>query len=379
MIDMPGTHAILSASSSSRWLACPPSARINAELPETTSVYAEEGTKAHALAEKTLKGYLAGGPAEVQSDNEEMKEAVQRYVDVCIEKINAAKAASPDAVVHVEFRLDFSTYVPDGFGTGDMVIVSDKSLEICDLKYGKGVPVSAEGNTQMRLYALGAVEEFGMLYGFDSVHMTIIQPRLDSVSTDTLSAGDLLDWGRSIIPVAKLAYDGKGEFQAGDHCRFCKFRPRCKALAAYMTEKTALRKKQTLTDLETVSILQAAKDIKRWLTDLEDYALGKALDGYDWPGMKIVEGRSKRVITDPDAAAAALIDKGFDADAVYKPRELQTLTALEKLVGKKSLAEALGGLIEKPDGKPTLVELSDKRPPLDITAKAADAFDDSLL
>lgn len=376
---MPGTHAILSASSSSRWLACPPSARINAALPETTSVYAEEGTKAHALAEKTLKGYLAGGPAEVQSDNEEMKEAVQRYVDVCIEKINAAKAASPDAVVHVEFRLDFSTYVPDGFGTGDMVIVSDKSLEICDLKYGKGVPVSAEGNTQMRLYALGAVEEFGMLYAFDTVHMTIIQPRLDSVSTDTLSAGKLLDWGRSIIPVAKEAYAGKGEFQAGDHCRFCKFRPRCKALAAYMTEKTALRKKQTLTDLETVSILQAAKDIKRWLTDLEDYALGKALDGYDWPGMKLVEGRSKRVITDPDAAAAALIDKGFDADAVYKPRELQTLTALEKLVGKKALAEALGDLIEKPDGKPTLVELSDKRPPLDVTAKAADAFDDSLL
>lgn len=376
---MPGTHAILSASSSSRWLACPPSARINAELPETTSVYAEEGTKAHALAEKTLKGYLAGGPAEVQSDNEEMKEAVQRYVDVCIEKINAAKKASPDAVVHVEFCLDFSTYVPDGFGTGDMVIVSDKSLEICDLKYGKGVPVSAEGNTQMRLYALGAVEEFGMLYAFDTVHTTIIQPRLDSVSTDTLSAGKLLDWGRSIIPVAKLAYDGKGEFQAGDHCRFCKFRPRCKALAAYMTEKTALRKKQTLTDLETVSILQAAKDIKRWLTDLEDYALGKALDGYDWPGMKLVEGRSKRVITDPDAAAAALIEKGFDTDAVYKPRELQTLTALEKLVGKKSLAEALGELIEKPDGKPTLVELSDKRPPLDVTAKAADAFDDSLL
>lgn len=376
---MPGTHAILSASSSSRWLACPPSARINAELPETTSVYAEEGTQAHALAEKTLKDYLAGGPAEVQSDNEEMKEAVQRYVDVCIEKINAAKAASPDAVVHVEFRLDFSTYVPDGFGTGDMVIVSDKSLEICDLKYGKGVPVSAEGNTQMRLYALGAVDEFGMLYAFDTVHMTIIQPRLDSVSTDTLSAGKLIDWGRSINPIAKLAYDGEGDFQAGDHCRFCKFRPRCKALAAYMAEKTALRKKQTLTDLETVSILQAAKDIKRWLTDLEDYALGKALDGYDWPGMKLVEGRSKRVITDPDAAAATLIDKGFDADAVYKPRELQTLTALEKLVGKKSLAEALGGLLEKPDGKPTLVELSDKRPPLDITAKAADAFDDSLL
>lgn len=376
---MPGTHAILSASSSSRWLACPPSARINAELPETTSVYAEEGTQAHALAEKTLKDYLAGGPAEVQSNNEEMKEAVQRYVDVCIEKINAAKAASPDAVVHVEFRLDFSSYVPDGFGTGDMVIVSDKSLEICDLKYGKGVPVSAEGNTQMRLYALGAVDEFGMLYAFDTVHMTIIQPRLDSVSTDTLSAGKLIDWGRSIISIAKLAYDGEGDFQAGDHCRFCKFRPRCKALAAYMAEKTALRKKQTLTDLETVAILQAAKDIKRWLTDIEDYALGKALDGYDWPGMKLVEGRSKRVITDPDAAAAALIDKGFDADAVYKPRELQTLTALEKLVGKKSLAEALGSLIEKPDGKPTLVELSDKRPPLDVTAKAADAFDDSLL
>lgn len=376
---MPGTHAILSASASSRWLACPPSARINAELPESTSVYAEEGTQAHALAENTLRGWLAGNGAEVKSTNEEMKEAVQRYVDVCIEKINEARKASPDAVVQVEYKLDFSTYVPQGFGTGDMVIISDSSIEICDLKYGKGVPVSAIGNTQMRLYALGAIESFAMLYGFDTVHMTIIQPRLDSVSTDTMNLAELLDWGRSIIPIAQQAFDGEGEFQAGDHCRFCKFRTRCKHLADWVKQKTALRQSNELSDAETAEIILAAKDIKRWLTDVEEDALSQAIDGKTWPGLKIVEGRSRRVISDPDAAAELLQANNVPDDDIFKPRELQTLTALEKAIGKKSLSSIIGSLIEKPDGKPTLVAESDKRPALNFTKDVADEFDDSLL
>lgn len=376
---MPGVHAILSASSSSRWLACPPSARINAEMPESTSVYAEEGTKAHALAEKTLRGWLDGKTSDVMTDDEEMKEAVQRYVDVCIEKINATRKASPDAVAHVEYKLDFSAYVPKGFGTGDMITVSDKSLEICDLKYGKGVPVDAVGNTQMRLYALGAVEAFGMLYGFETVHMTIIQPRLDSVSTDTMSLSDLLDWGRSIVPIAQKAFAGEGDFKAGNHCRFCKFRTKCKTLADYIKAKTKLREEATLTDAETADILLAAKDIKRWLTDVEEAALAEALDGKKWPGLKLVEGRSRRVITDTDAAAKAMQAEGIADDLIYKPQELQTLTALEKGVGKKKLAAILGDLIEKPEGKPTLVELSDKRPELNLSKEMADEFDDSLI
>lgn len=376
---MPGIHAILSASSSSRWLACPPSARINAEMPESTSVYAEEGTKAHALAEKTLRGWLDGKTADVMSDNEEMKEAVQRYVDVCIEKINAARKASPDAVAHVEYKLDFSSYVPKGFGTGDMITVSDKSLEICDLKYGKGVPVDAVGNTQMRLYALGAVEAFGILYGFDTVHMTIIQPRLDSVSTDTMSLSELLDWGRSIIPIAQKAFKGEGDFKAGEHCRFCKFRTKCKALADFIKAKTKLREEATLTDTETADILLAAKDIKRWLTDVEEAALAEALDGKKWPGLKLVKGRSRRVITDVDAAAEVMQSEGIADDLIFKPQELQTLTALEKGIGKKKLATILGDLIEKPEGKPTLVEMSDKRPELNLSKEMADEFDDSLI
>ena len=376
---MPGSHAILSASASSRWLACPPSARINAELPESTSVYAEEGTQAHALAETTLRSWLAGNSSNVKSDNEEMREAVQRYVDVCIEKINEARKASPDAVVEVEYRLDFSTYVPQGFGTGDMVIISDSSIEICDLKYGKGVPVSAIGNTQMRLYALGAIESFSMLYGFDTVHMTIIQPRLDSVSTDTLSLAELLDWGRSIIPIAQQAFDGKGDFKAGDHCRFCKFRTRCRHLADWVHQKTELRQSNELSDAETAEIILTAKDIKRWLTDVEEDALSQALDGKNWPGLKIVEGRSRRVISDPDAAAELLKTHNIADDEIFKPRELQTLTALEKSIGKKSLNTIIGNLIEKPDGKPTLVAESDKRPALNFTKDIADEFDDSLL
>lgn len=373
-------HAILSASASSRWLHCTPSARLERKFPDASSLYAEEGTQAHAYAEQFLNLFLKTGKTTVAiKDNAEMQEAVQIYVNICVEKINEARTASPDAQIRVEQRLDFSRWVPEGFGTGDMVMVSDKYFEIVDLKYGKGVPVSAINNSQMRLYALGMYEAFGYLYGADEVRMTIVQPRLDSVSTETISVDDLLTWGEEVKKKAKIAFAGKGEFCAGNHCRFCKARNTCKAHAEYEL-KNVKEDLQTaeLEDFEISDILLRAKGIKTWLDGLESYALGKALDGYDWPGMKLVEGRSNRKITDDIIAADNLLNAGFGADAIYKPRALRSITDLEKLCGKKMFSELMSGVIEKPPGKPTLVSVDDKRQALELQNIKND-FDESLL
>lgn len=373
-------HAILSASASSRWLHCTPSARLERKFPDTSSPYAEEGTQAHAYAERCLNLFLeTGKTAVVVNDNAEMQEAVQAYVNICVEKINEARTASPDAQIRVEQRLDFSRWVPEGFGTGDMVAVSDTYFEIVDLKYGKGVPVSAVNNSQMRLYALGMYEAFGYLYGADEVRMTIVQPRLDSVSTETISVDDLLAWGEEVKKKAKIAFAGKGEFCAGNHCRFCKARNTCRAHAEYEL-KNVKEDLQTaeLEDFEISDILLRAKNIKTWLDGLESYALGKALDGYDWPGMKLVEGRSNRKITDDTIAANNLLNSGFGADEIYKPQVLRSITDLEKLCGKKMFSELMSGVIEKPQGKPTLVSADDKRQALVITNIKND-FDESLL
>lgn len=373
-------HAILSASASSRWLHCTPSARLERKFPDASSPYAEEGTQAHACAERFLNLFLKTGKTTVAiKDNAEMQEAVQSYVNICVEKINEARTASPDAQIKVEQRLDFSRWVPEGFGTGDMVMVSDKYFEIVDLKYGKGVPVSAVNNSQMRLYALGMYETFGYLYGADEVRMTIVQPRLDSVSTETITVKDLLVWGEEVKKKAKIAFAGKGDFCAGNHCRFCKARNTCRAHAEYEL-KNVKEDLQTaeLEDFEISDILLRAKGIKTWLDGLEAYALGKALDGYDWPGMKLVEGRSNRKITDDVIAANNLLNAGFGAEVIYKPKALRSITDLEKLCGKKMFSELMSGVIEKPPGKPTLVSADDKRQALEITNIKND-FDESLL
>lgn len=372
-------HAVLSASASHRWLMCTPSARLERNFEDTTSPYAEEGTEAHALAEKTLTGFLKNGKSQVEyPENVEMQEACQRYVDICIEKINGARQISKDSQIKVEQRLDFSSWVPEGFGTGDMVIISDEFLEIIDLKYGKGVPVSAINNSQMRLYALGMFDAYGYLYGADEVRMTIVQPRLDSISTETISVKDLLAWGEEVKEKAKIAFAGKGEFCAGAHCRFCKARHTCRAHADYELKniKEDLQAPE-LEDFEISDILLRAKGIKTWLDGLEAYALGKALDGYDWPGMKLVEGRSNRRITDDSKAVHILVEAGYNPDDIYKPQALRSITDLEKLCGKKTFSELLSGVIEKPPGKPTLVSEKDKRKALDCNIK--NDFDESLL
>lgn len=378
-------HAILSASGAYRWLKCTPSARLERQFKDEQSPYAAEGTRAHAAAEQLLTKELFPDRkvAEPKFDDKEMEIAVKRYVDICMEKVIAARKRTPDADIQVEARVDFSRWVPEGFGTGDMVIVADDTLEIVDLKYGKGVPVSAEGNPQMRLYALGAYEANSLLYDIKTIRMTIVQPRLDSVNSDEMSIDDLLAWGDSIKDTAKLAYDGEGECQAGDHCGFCKARHLCRALSnACLDEfyKHGGKKTSLLLDTEVAEILDMADMIIKWAKDVQNYAFDQAVnDGKNWPGYKLVEGRSSRKITNAEAAAQALLDADFTADDIYKPQELRGITDLTKLVGKKKLTDTIGQFIEKPPGKPTLVPLSDKRAPLELNPVNVDDFDDSLV
>lgn len=376
-------HALLGASSSARWLVCTPSARLEAMFPDEQSPYAAEGTVAHDLAESILRHKLEGKKAPKLDDySTEMIEAVNRYVDICEEKVNEARARSSDAEAMIEARLDFSRWVPDGFGTGDMVIVADGILEVIDLKYGKGVPVSAIENTQMRLYALGAYDVNEFLYDVKSVRMTIVQPRLDSISTDEMALEELLDWGEEIKPIAQRAFRGEGECTPCDYCNFCKARHTCRALAD--TCLTAFYKdggklNQLLTDSEVSDILAMKDLITKWIKGVYDFAYEKALSGEkQWPGYKLVEGTSRRTITDPEAAAKTLLDNGYKEEDIFKPRELEGITNLQKVLGKKGVTEYLEAFIDKPEGKPTLVPDSDKRPAINTVETMMNEFDDEV-
>lgn len=375
-------HALLGASSSARWLVCTPSARLEAMFPDEQSPYAAEGTIAHDLAESILRHKLEGKKLPKHDHSAEMVEAVNRYVDICEEKVNEARARSSDAEAMIEARLDFSRWVPEGFGTGDMVIVADGILEVIDLKYGKGVPVSAVENTQMRLYALGAYDVNEFLYDIKTVRMTIVQPRLDSVSTDEMSVEDLLSWGEEIKPIAQRAWDGLGECTPCDYCNFCKARHTCRALAD--TCLTAFYKdggklNQLLTDREVSDILAMKDLITKWIKGVYDFAYEKALSGEkQWPGYKLVEGTSRRTITDPDAAAQTLLDNGYKEEDIFKPRELEGITNLQKVLGKKGMSEYLEAFIDKPEGKPTLVPESDKRPAINTVESMANEFTDEV-
>lgn len=369
-------HAILSASSASKWMNCPPSARLEQNYENRTSEYAAEGTLAHELGELGLKHNL--GEISTRKYNSEVKKIeanelftkdmpdyVEMYVDTCMEKVSEAKAKTPDALFKIEQRLDFSEWVPEGFGTGDFVIIADGTMEICDLKYGKGVPVSAVSNKQMRLYALGAIAEFSFLYDIEKVKMTIVQPRLDSISTDELLVEDLLKWAEEFVkPTAELAFKGEGEFCAGEHCGFCRAKSVCKARADKNLElaKYEFRTTTTLSEEDIADILGKAEELAKWAKDVQEYALEQAVAGVEYKGWKIVEGRSNRKYTDADKVAEILLANEYTEDSIYKPKELQGLTNMEKVVGKKKLTELVGDYIEKPPGKPVLVGESDKRP-----------------
>lgn len=396
---MPSSHAILAPSGSSRWMRCTPSARLEALEPEKDTIFTREGTIAHAMAEALLLGALKaqsdlreyddekrlewpekrehliemGGAALTQCfnrcegeglDPEEMLAIVsEHYARLVWEDYLDALYRDPEAVLLVEARLKLDEFIPEGFGSSDAVIIYGRTLCVYDLKYGKGVKVSAVGNTQMRCYALGAFLGPCELYDITEVSMVIIQPRLQWVSNDIITSEALVDWAiDELRPAAVAAYQGEGEFNPGEHCRFCKVAPRCRALAM---KASALKIDQDhdLMDIDDIAeTLRALPAIKSWIASLEAYALEQAMAGTPIPGFKVVEGRSLRQIPDQKAAIEALQKAGLSEDSYLRPRELKTISDLEKLLTKKGFNSILGSYVVKPQGKPTLVEDSDPRP-----------------
>jgi hypothetical protein len=369
-------HALLSASGAHRWLECTPSAQLELQFPQSTSEYAEEGTAAHELCELTAR-YWLGEISEAEYENQrdelakgkyynaEMQECANDYAKFVAEKTAAARETCEDAFTTLEVRVDFSKYVKDGFGTGDCIIVSDNVLEIIDFKYGKGVRVEAAGNPQMKLYALGAYLEYNTLFDIDSVRMTIFQPRLSGVqSSDEITVKELLEWAEKYVkPRAKLAYRGEGKFAPSEEvCKFCRAKAQCKAradknLKLFDEAPDVL----LLTPEDAGKILEQAGDIQSWLADLESLVSFTLLAGQPVEGWKMVEGRSNRRFADELKVVDAMKAAGYDESLLYE-RKLITLTQMEKDFGKKAVAETLGELIVKPQGKPTLAPAKDKRP-----------------
>ncbi|MED0670618.1 DUF2800 domain-containing protein [Aneurinibacillus aneurinilyticus] len=385
-------HALLGASKAEQWINCPPSARLQENIPDERSEYADEGTAAHELSEIKLRRRLLPCNSKERKAlddkleqfkankfySPEMENAVQEYVELVQERFMEAKARSIDAVLLLEERLDFTEWVPEGYGTGDVVLIADDVLEVIDLKYGKGVPVSAEGNPQIRLYALGAWWGYNYLYSINEVRMTIVQPRLDNVSTASLVLDDLLEWAESVVkPAADLAFTGKGDFKVGGHCRWCKVKGNCRTRAEANMRALAHEFKDPalLSNEEIGPILFIAEQLKAWAKDVEDYAYGQALSGNCIPQWKLVEGRSNRVITDKDAAKAALEAAELEPEKYLKPQELLSIGELEKRIGKKEFNAMLGDLIIKPPGKPVLVPETDKRPELNSLEKDFENID----
>lgn len=364
-------HALLSASGAKRWLMCPPSARLEERFEDTTSSYAEEGTRAHALAEARIRYDLLKTINKKEFDtiwkdmapDTEMEEMSELYEDLITEKYSAALAKTKDAMLLIEERLDFSHIVPGGFGTGDAIIIADGTMEVIDLKYGKGVHVYAEDNPQIRLYGLGALQKYGYLYDIKEVALTIVQPRLDNVSTELLAAETLEEWGEQYVrPRALLADKGEGDYCTGDHCQFCKGKAICRARAeeALSLAKHEFATPPILDDDEIPEILMLLDKAEAWIKDIKDYAYQKALAGTKWPGFKLVEGRSNRCYMDEELVADKLMSNGYEDNQIYE-KKLKGITAMEKLLTKKSFTELLDDLVIKPPGKPTLVPESDKR------------------
>lgn len=384
-------HAKLSASGSEKWMTCTPSARLEEQFPDDESEFAKEGTFAHEVFELALLVWLERVPLEqARTQYAELKankfwsQDLEDHVRAAVEKakaaITAARERCKDPVIFVEKRLDFSVWVPEGFGTGDLVIITDDLVEVQDLKFGKGILVSAIDNSQMRLYGLGAFNELAHLYDIKRVRMTILQPRLDNYSSEEISAEELLGWAENhVVPRAKLAWDGEGAFVAGDHCTscFCRARFQCEARASAALEVAkqdfALKPPELLSPDQITDILGKADLAIDWLNDVKTYALKQAEAGHQVPGYKLVEGRSNRKYSDQDAVAQRLMSEGVEEAIIYE-RSLLGITAMEKALGKKRFAELLEDLIVKPSGKPTLVPESDKRPALSSVASAAEDF-----
>ena len=369
---MASKHAILSASSAARWIACPPSARLNAVKPDAPSEYAIQGTEAHRLCEYKLRKALGEKVRDPTKNlsfyDSEMEECAEAYCQFVMEAVVQSRATSKDTLVLVEQRVDFSDFVPDGFGTADTLIISGKTVCIVDYKHGKGIEVSAERNPQMMCYALGCIQMFDGLYDIDTVRMVIFQPRLGNISESTISKAYLLAWTHdTLVPAAKLAYAGEGEFCAGTHCQFCKVRATCRKRAEYnlALAKYDFEMPPTLEDSEVEAVLAKADTLAAWVNDIKEYALQQAIQGKKWMGWKLVEGRSNRKYTDEAAVANTVKEAGYEP---YE-QKLLGITAMTGLLGKKKFEELLGSLVVKPQGKPTLAPMSDKRLAMNTAAE----------
>ena len=367
----PKGHAVLSASSANRWINCPPSARLCENYDDKSSDYAAEGTDAHAICEYKLKNALgidATDPTEnLTWYNEEMNECAEGYASYILELVEKAKQTCSDPVVLIEQRVDFSRWVPEGFGTADCIVIADGVMNVVDYKHGKGVEVCAAENPQMMLYALGALEIFDGIYDIDEIYMTIYQPRKSNISVSVIEKDELLEWAQNgLIYKAKLAYEGQGEFHCGEWCRFCKAKAECRERAAANMEiaRYEFQKPALLNDDEIAEILGRIDELTAWASDIKEYALKQAINGKEWIGWKLVEGRSNRKYINDNAVAKVVEDAGFDP---YEHKVLG-ITAMQKMLGKAKFNELLGDFIEKPQGKPTLVPESDKRPAIN-TAK----------
>ena len=367
-------HARLNASASHRWMMCPPSVRLSERFADKPSRYAEEGTFLHELCELKLHRYLGDMTPEAleaqyavhrDSDfySDEAESVTDEYVSFCVETIEAVRASCPDPLILVEHRLDYSEYVPEGFGTGDLVIVADGVLEVVDFKGGRGVRVEAERNSQLMLYGLGALLEFDPLYDIRNVRMTIVQPRLNNISTYETTTDELIRWAeKEVRPKALLAYEGKGEFCAGEWCRFCRARYTCRKRSEYhirLAERD-FKAPDLLTDEEILDILPVAESLHNWVADLIAYATQQAVDGKAWPGYKLVAGRSVRKYTSEAEVIRAATEAGYTD--IYKTT-LLGVGDLEKRMGRKKFSEVLGKYVVKPVGAPQLVPESDPRKP----------------
>ena len=381
---MPEQHALLSASGAHRWLSCTPSARLETQFPDKGSDFAAEGTLAHSIAELKVRKYLGTITAQKYraefkklSENEKYSPEMNTYTDNYLEFIkDKASAFEAKPFIVPEQRLDFSNIVPEGFGTGDCVMIGGGKLIIIDFKYGQGVKVEAKMNPQMMLYAVGAINVFSMLYDIQTIEMCIFQPRIDNIDTYEVSRDFLNVWADGIRPIAEKAYKGEGEYNAGDWCRFCRAKNLCRARAAFSEEpyeKSGGTAPELLSREEIGDILKRTGAIKKWIADLEEYALSELLAGNEVPGWKAVEGRSIRQFTDTDAAFKNLIAGGYDEALLYERKPI-TLTAVEKLLGKKDFEAQLSDFIIKPPGKPTLAPESDKRSAITNRTTAAEAF-----
>ena len=369
-------HAFLSASSSHRWLACPPSALLCAKEADQSSAYAKQGSDAHELCEYLLLKALGHDPPDPTENldyyDAEMLSCAEGYRDFVMEQVEEARKLCADTLICVEQRLDYSRWVENGFGTGDCVIVADDLLHVIDYKYGLGVLVSASGedgtgNSQLKCYALGALDTFGDLYDIRRIKLSIYQPRRENVDTFEMKVEDLLRWADDVLsPIAKLAFTGDGEFCAGDHCVFCKVKATCRARADYNMElaKYEFEKPAMLNDEEIASILPMIDSLVSWATDIKEFALQQALSGTVYEGYKVVEGRSNRKYSDETAVARIVQEAGYDPFE----KKLLGVTAMQRQLGKKRFQELLGGLLYKPPGKPVLVPTSDSRPEMNTAA-----------